>query len=164
MRFRQYVSTDREACLAVFESNVPEFFLESERGEFLSGIDHENVRTYFVVEDDRGRVVACGGYLLDERNGAAWITWGMVARDQHRRGIGTFLLASRLARLWELGTVKVVHLDTTQHSRRFYERHGFVAERFVENGYGLGMHRIDLILRLTPERCRSVQLLLGAAA
>jgi GNAT superfamily N-acetyltransferase len=164
MKFRQYAPTDRDACLALFDSNVPEFFLESERDEFLGGIDHENVRTYFVVEDDRGQVVACGGYLLDEANGAVWITWGMVARNLQRQGIGTFLLASRLARLCELGFVKVVHLDTTQHSRGFYERHGFVAERFVENGYGPGMHRIDLILRLTAERCRSVQMLLGAAA
>lgn len=31
MRVRDYTPDDRAACMAVFESNVPEYFLDSER-------------------------------------------------------------------------------------------------------------------------------------
>lgn len=149
---RLYTPADRAACLALFDSNVPEFFLPRERAEFEewlhkpfdSGEDGE----YFVLED-AGRVVACGGVWLSPHNDAcaAGLSWGMVARDAHRRGYGSTLLRFRLERLRELGA-RGVHLDTSQHSAPFFARFGFREVRRVQGGYGPGPDRADMVARL----------------
>ncbi|MDV6374724.1 hypothetical protein ORD21_09005 [Deinococcus sp. ZS9-10] len=66
--------------------------------------------------EDAGQVAACGGVWLEK--GGAGLAWGMVSRQQHRRGLGSVQLRIRLARLHELG-VREVHLDTTQRSAPF---------------------------------------------
>ena len=65
---------------------------------------------------------------------------------------------------FRLDIVTLVHFDTAQHSRGFYERHGFVVERYTQDGYDPGIDPIDLTLRLTPERCRAIRDLLAEAS
>ncbi|MER3443335.1 MAG: hypothetical protein C4342_00980 [Armatimonadota bacterium] len=55
--FRPYQPHDREACLAVFRSNVPRFFAPHEEREFAGFLD-ELPCTYFVLE-------AAGEVLLE---------------------------------------------------------------------------------------------------
>ena len=159
MNLRTYTAVDRAACLALFDGNVPEYFLAIERAEYATFVDDERNRPYFVLEDecDGGRIVGCGGYLLVEKGREAWLSWGMVARDRHRQGLGRMLLLARLHRLCRLGSVRLVRIDTTQHSRGFFERHGFAAEHVTEPGYGPGMHRVDMTLRLDAARCRAIE-------
>ena len=60
---RPYLPTDRPTCLAVFDSNLPRFFAESERADFATFLDKVEAEPepYFVLERDS--VVACGvGY------------------------------------------------------------------------------------------------------
>ncbi|WP_102128138.1 GNAT family N-acetyltransferase [Deinococcus planocerae] len=146
---RPFTPTDRAACLALFDSNVPEFFLPPERAEFELWLDKPfdsgEYGEYFVLEDE-GRVVACGGVWLDPQHPErpAGFSWGMVARDAHRRGHGSVLLRFRLERLRELGA-REVHLDTSQHTAPFYARFGFREVRRVPDGYGPGLDRVDMV-------------------
>ncbi|GAA5511468.1 hypothetical protein Dcar01_00178 [Deinococcus carri] len=152
MSIRPYSPADRAACLALFDSNVPEFFLPEERAEFAAFLgqpfDPGESGEYFVLED-AGRVVACGGVWLAAGNSErpAGLSWGMVARDAQRRGYGSALLAFRLARLRTLGA-REVHLDTSQHSAPFFARCGFREVRRVPGGYGPGLDRVDMVARL----------------
>ncbi|MBB5235246.1 GNAT family N-acetyltransferase [Deinococcus budaensis] len=149
---RPFTSTDREACLALFDSNVPGFFAPHERAEFETWLgqpfDSGEFGEYFVLEDT-GRVVACGGVWLDlarpERS--AGLSWGMVAREAHRRGYGSKLLAFRLERLRELGA-REAHLDTTPQSASFFARFGFREVGRVPGGYGPGLDRVDMVAEL----------------
>lgn len=149
---RPFTPADREACLALFDSNVPGFFAPHERAEFGTWLgqpfDSGEFGEYFVLED-AGRVVACGGVWLDparpERS--AGLSWGMVARDAHRRGYGSELLAFRLGRLRELGA-REVHLDTTPQSAPFFARFGFREVGRVPGGYGPGLDRVDMVAEL----------------
>ena len=61
MNTRAYAPGDREDCLAIFDSNVPEDFRAEERVGFEAFLD-ALPGPYFVVVDDEGRVRACGGY------------------------------------------------------------------------------------------------------
>lgn len=142
---RAFAPADRAACLALFDSNVPEFFAPHERAEFEQWLNDPG--EYFVLEDG-GKVVACGGVWLDPARPqrSAGLSWGMVARDVHRRGYGSRLLAFRLARLWALGAAEV-HLDTSQHSAPFFARHGFQEVRRVADGFGPGLDRVDMRAR-----------------
>lgn len=149
---RPFVPADRAACLALFDSNVPGFFLPSERVEFEGWLgqpfDAGESGEYFVLED-MGRIVACGGVWLDPNaaDRPAGFSWGMVARDAHRRGYGSSLLRFRLERLRELGA-REAHLDTSQHSAPFFARHGFREVRRVQSGYGPGLDRVDMVAEL----------------
>jgi N-acetylglutamate synthase-like GNAT family acetyltransferase len=143
--FREYVPTDLEACLAIFDSNTPKYFAPAERTDFISHFAEEQI--YFVLEQ-QGYVVACGG-LEEVRSGVWVLTYGMVRQDLHGQGLGTRLLEERLDWLRGRGAEEL-HLDTTQHSRGFFARFGFVERGFVANGYGQGLDRFDMVLALKP--------------
>lgn len=151
---RPFTPADREACLALFDSNVPEFFALHERAEFETWLgqpfDSGEFGEYFVLED-ASRIVACGGVWLDPQTPErpAGLSWGMVAREAHRRGYGSALLHFRLERLRALGAAEA-HLDTSQHSAPFFARSGFREVRRVPGGYGPGLDRVDMVARPLP--------------
>ena len=89
MKIREYAQPDKEACLAIFDSNTPPFFAPHEREEFAGFLDTSS-DPYFVVEHD-GEVVGCGGFFLIPNEPAAVLTWGMVARARQGQGIGRLL-------------------------------------------------------------------------
>ena len=39
-----------------------------------------------------------------------------------------------------------IHLDTSQHTYRFFEKFGFIVEQITKNGYGEGLDKYDMIL------------------
>jgi len=79
----------------------------------------------------------------------------MVAGDLHRQGVGRFLLIGRLYELSKHPIAKLVFINTSQHSRGFFEREGFVVKAETLDGYAPGLHRYDLELTL-PDRQRNV--------
>jgi ribosomal protein S18 acetylase RimI-like enzyme len=142
MRIRPYQPSDRAACLAVFHSNTPDFFLPVEEADFTAFLDRMP-GPYLVVEED-DEIVACGGHAVNAVTGVATLCWGMVARAHQRRGLGRALLRARLANLADHPEAKVVRLDTSQHSRGFFEREGFVVQQTIQDGYDPGLDRCKL--------------------
>jgi GNAT superfamily N-acetyltransferase len=150
---RNFLPGDADGCLAVMRSNMPEFFLPEEVGDYASFL--VGVRgAYFVVEDVELAVAACGGYHVDAVSQVAGLTWGMVHRDRHGQGLGTLLLRERLRRIAQEGVAREVRLDTSQRSRPFFERFGFETRSCVLDGYGPGLDRYDmrLVIELGEER------------
>lgn len=152
---RPYTSADKAACLAIFWGNTPPFFGENEAVDFDDFLDRQPC-PYFVIEQD-GEIVACGGYFVDEATRTAGLAWGMVRRDLHQQGIGKYLL---FYRLYHIGTKYAgdddhpftVLMDTSQHTRGFFEQVGFVVTSLTENGYAPGLHRLELTLTLDATR------------
>lgn len=153
MPIRPYLPNDRAACLAVFDSNLPEFFLATERTDYTADLDEFEAgewgtATYLMLEE-AGEVLACGGaYTRDD--GRAGLAWGMVRRDRHRQGLGQQLLRARLDWLLAQPAAREVWLDTSQHSAPFFGRFGFEIMRETPDGYGPGLHKLDLRLDLRP--------------
>jgi len=153
MRVRDYTTSDRSACLAVFDSNVPVFFAAFERDEFAAFLD-ALPGPYLVVEDDAGVVVGCGGYGVKPGTGVADLCWGMVVRERHGTGLGRLLLDARLERVRADAAAQAIALHTSQHTRGFYERRGFRTERVVPDGYAPGLDRCHMRLVLPPPKPR----------
>ena len=65
---RPYAIDDKNACLALFDSNVPDFFDPTERDLFVDFLDRPKGQ-YFCIEKD-GRIVGCGGFAREERGQA----------------------------------------------------------------------------------------------
>ena len=140
---RTFSSADKEACLAVFDSNRPTFFSAGERPLFSAFLDRLP-GPYLVLENAAGQVVACGGYAVDAEEASASFCWGMVARSLHGQGLGRRLSLARLEGIREDPRVKRVRLDTSQHTTGFYERLGFTVTDIQRDGYQPGMHRCEM--------------------
>lgn len=148
---RPYRTADRAACLAAFESNVPEYFDASERADFedyLDALAAGSAGRYFVAVALDGRVVGAAGYALDERGTVADLCWAMVHRRDHRGGHGRVLLDARLAAIRAHGGVREVRLSTSQHAAGFYQRFGFHTVKLVPGGFAPGIDRCDMVLTL----------------
>ncbi len=144
---RPYRASDRAACLALLRSNVPEHFVPAEEAEldaFLARLPGP----YFVVENDEGQLLACGGIATEPHDPTVGaLCWGMVRRDRQNQGLGRALTLHRLQAA-PPGTTRL-RLDTSQKVRAFYEKLGFVATSVVENGFGPGLDRVRMEKRLT---------------
>lgn len=148
-RLRAYTPADRDGCLAVFDSNAPDFFVPSERAEFAAFLDDLS-GPYLVLEDETGRVVACGGYAIETGRATADLCWDMVLRELHGSGLGRRLVEARLSRILEEGAAEAVALRTSQHTRGFYERFGFATERVVTDGFFPGLDRCEMRMEIRP--------------
>lgn len=143
MSLRRYRAEDRAACLALFDGNMPEYFAANERAEFVETLDEMD--NYWVIELEGEGIVACGGYAASDGDASiAVLFWGMVRRDLHRRGLGERLLLERLRRIDANPAFASTVIETTQHSRAFYARHGFEVVREERNGIALGLDLVDM--------------------
>jgi len=149
VKLDEYTPADEQACLALFDSNTPAFFALQERETFqgfLRGLAAPYA--YFVVRDEAGMIVACGGIKLEPANGLAKLRWDMVAGALHGRNIGSFLTSSRLELIRQTAEIRAVRLGTSQHSYRFYEKMGFVTLHITPDGILPGMDEYAMELTL----------------
>lgn len=143
VQIRPYVAADRHACIAVFRSNLPRYFDNSELPEFEAFLENP-IGDYFVLQLD-GSVVACGGCYV--RDGIGRLSWGMVSRENHRTSIGTTLLAWRIDQLFLLPEISEIAIDTSQHTAGFFIRHGFCTTQQVTDGFGAGIDQVSMSLQ-----------------
>ena len=141
MDVRPYLPADRDACLAVFDSNAPDFFQSHERRDFELFLNGQDC-SYFVLDHDSA-IIGCGGYFITEEKSLARLVWGMVRRDWRRQGLGRFLLLFRLREITKAGGVQMVRLDAPQHSAPFFESQGFKVTHIA------GGDRVEMVMKLT---------------
>jgi ribosomal protein S18 acetylase RimI-like enzyme len=140
---RAYREDDHAACVALFQSNVPEYFAAVEIDDFLQTL--QQVDRYWVIELAGEGIVACGGYDgVDDEPGVAALCWGMVRRDLHRRGLGDFLVRERLRRIDADEDFNAVVIETTRFSCDFYARYGFVVTREQADGFAPGYDLVEM--------------------
>lgn len=145
---RPYSDQDYEACLKIFDSNIPKFFDAAERNEFcdfLNGTVKE--RPYLILEYEE-YIVGCGGLAVDLDQKSAFLSWGMVTNSFHGKGIGKLLTEARLDLARAIPEIEMVTLNTSQHTQGFYAKFGFQMTKVTVDGYGKGLDRWDMVLRL----------------
>jgi N-acetylglutamate synthase-like GNAT family acetyltransferase len=145
MHIRPYADHDRQACLDILSDNTPEFFVPADRDslcEFLAKLPGP----YFVGEE-QGAVVACGGWAIESAD-VVVLTWGMVRRDLHRRGMGRALLRFRLDDARRATQASVARLRTVQLVQGFFAKEGFRVTSVVPDGFGPGLDRVTMELAL----------------
>ena len=153
---RPYEVSDKDACLRIFDENTPQYFLPNERQDFSTYLD-EQTGCHFVVENEGGALIACGGYATgwpDE--GSATLCWGMVGKDWHGLGVGRLLLILRLAALCQVPEIKMVRMDTSQRSVGFFMKWGFKTFRITRDHYGPNLHRYEMRLSLDEDKKREI--------
>jgi ribosomal protein S18 acetylase RimI-like enzyme len=161
MILRDYKVSDKEQCIAVFQSNWPKFFDTSELAMFIKWLDHQadqNVEyasptysnsekdAYYVIEERRKGIVACGGFYIVKDLKEARLVWGMVHADFHNSGYGTALYNHRKEMIRRNWPGHQITLGTSQHTYPFYSKMGMRVIAFIKQGYGADLDRYDMVL------------------
>jgi N-acetylglutamate synthase-like GNAT family acetyltransferase len=120
MDIRPYTPSDREACLAVYDSNAPEFLPPDRRQSFAERLDSADP---FYVAEHEGSIAGCGGYVLTRNT--AHLQWGLVHRQWQRQGLGRFLLFYRMREVTKHAAVETVTLETPTAAAPFFASQGF---------------------------------------
>jgi len=142
--FRPYFSTDREACLAVFDANCPEFFAPNERVDYISFLDA--VPDSYEVCEVAGRVMAAFGLVSDHRKGIS-LNWIMLDPQSQGVGIGSAMM-KRVISLGRASQSSWLKIAASHKSAPFFAKFGAVATVHTEDGWGPGMDRVDMELQL----------------
>lgn len=137
-QIRTYTAEDKIACLAIFDSNVPTFFMEYERQEFVDWLDKQDRAPYYVLTMAK-EVVAAGGIYIDNEKQAAGLAWGMVHRSKHKQGIGRLLTMHRLEVMDKHYPELNQQLATSQLTEAFYQKFGFETTERIKDGFGPGL-------------------------
>ncbi len=160
MKLIPYTSDHFYNCIELFQGNCPPYFDPKEETYFkhwLEGLSsgkypYDNIwKNHFYIIQQENQIVACGGfYVLDDKK-TARMSWGMVARENHNKGIGTELLRLRLKCIRKEYPFVDVKMDTSQHTVKFYEKMGFKTIEITKNAYGLDLHKHEMILPSNQE-------------
>lgn len=135
---REYRAEDKKDCLAIFDSNVPNFFMEYERQEFIEWLDKEDRAPYNVLLE-RGTIVAAGGIYIDDEKQVAGLAWGMIHGSKHKQGLGRLLTIHRLEVMDKQYPKLDQHLETSQLTEAFYQKFGFETTERIKDGFGPGL-------------------------
>ncbi|MBJ6109954.1 GNAT family N-acetyltransferase [Hymenobacter sp. BT523] len=146
--FRPYCAADEAAVMALFRSNLAPYFLESEAAELSSFLRQES-GAYFVAEwkagtAQAGQLAAAGGYALNSRY--AVLTWGMVGRSLHGRGLGRVFTQFRIAACRRAFPGRAIEINTSQRTAGFYKKLGFRTLAVEPAGWGPGLDNVHMLL------------------
>ena len=144
MRIKPYKQKYFDNCVDIIESNTPKYILPIEHLAFKNYLLKKN-KTYFVLFNGFN-LVACGGYGINDSQNKADLSWGLVHRKHHSQGIGSYLLRFRIENIKKKYPSVNIHLDTSQHTYKFFERFGFKVRKISKDGYGEGLDMYDMIL------------------
>lgn len=147
MNILPYTLAHREACLAIFDSNRPKFFAESERPQFIGWLDNHTTTNYFVMEEN-DEIIACGGVWQEKE--AAGLSWGMVHSAFHGKGFGKAFTQYRVNKMLALFPGKTYTIETSQHTVPFYEKMGFRTEKVTKDGFAPGIDKYDMKMDASP--------------
>lgn len=137
-RIRLYQHNDKAACLAIFDSNVPQYFVPGERNEFIQWLNKPGRAPYYVFEAEQ-ETVGCGGIYVDKDKQIAGLAWGMVHRNYHKKGLGRSLTLYRLKAMTLNYPTLEQHLETSQYTEAFYQQFGFQTYERIKNGFSPGL-------------------------
>ena len=148
MEICKYKFKYRAQCIEAFDSNIGQYFAPSERAEFIGYIDAvvEGSEYYVCIEAGSGKLLGCGG--IGFNSSKAFLAWGLVHKSFHGQGIGTVLTDYRLSHLKQNTLVNTVQIETSQHTQGFYKKRGFIVTKTEPNGFGEGIDRVAMELKV----------------
>ncbi len=144
MTFRPYSPADLASCLRLFDANCPVAFAPNEREDYVHFLASPRGPYDVAVVGDE--IVGAAGLERDGVDGLA-IRWILVDPAWQGHGLGRALMTHLMAEAERRG-VRRLAIATSHKSAAFFARFGAVALETTVDGWGPGMHRIDMVLRL----------------
>jgi N-acetylglutamate synthase-like GNAT family acetyltransferase len=133
-----------ESCLRLFDANCPEFFAPNERRDYEDFLNtHPATYELCIVEES---VVGVFGLMGNSANYRS-LNWIMLDPTSQGLGLGTAIMERVVLKARELAVQKVA-IAASQKSAPFFAKFGASEQATTENGWGPGMHRVDMELAL----------------
>lgn len=140
-----YHSEYKEHCLSLFDLNSPEFFAPNERSDFNNFLNRAD-DSYLIVLLD-GEPVGCFGLSELQSSRQGRISWIMADPNRHGQGIGRSMMDWIISRSIDL-SIEELLIAASHISEPFFARFGAERIAYRANGWGEGMHRVDMRLHL----------------
>lgn len=141
--FRPYTHADRQACLELFDENCPEFFAPNERDDYANFLDAEPEGYEACIVGDR----IAGAFGLIAGNARRMhLNWILLDPKFQGLGIGSAIMG-RITTLAMAAGTHVVDIAASHKSASFFAKFGAAATATTRDGWGPGMHRVDMELR-----------------
>ena len=144
VEFRPYHAADRAACLSIFDANCPAFFAPNERDDYLEFLDQCG-GGYELCIADQEPAGAFGVFAEGPAN--ARLNWIMIHPNAQGSGIGSQMMA-RARQLADSMQAGCLEIAASHRSAPFFERFGARQLSFTPDGWGAGMHRVDMQLKV----------------
>jgi predicted N-acetyltransferase YhbS len=152
LRFRVATKADFPACEALHHANEAHGVPANHREHYAAALRGGSMLTLMVEEN--GSVVGCCGLQWSAEPGVAWLTYGLVVPELHRKGIGTTMFLARLSLLPDDGPDLTLVISALETSLPYYRRFGFqLVGRFDSDEDG---NRYPVAV-LTPVNSRMIQ-------
>ena len=144
INFRSYALQDRDDCLGLFDNNCPEFFAVNEREDYTDFLNSLPSGYEVCILND----VIVGAYgLVGENEYWSILNWILIYPDVQGKGIGSKFM-NRIISQGRASKLLGIRIAASHLSAPFFEKHGAIKIKEIENGWGIGMHRIDMELKL----------------
>jgi GNAT superfamily N-acetyltransferase len=140
--FRPYAAADLSQCLALFDANCPAYFAPNERTDYEAFL--RNVPVHYTVGVVAGRVEGAFGLFMQERGGAA-LNWILLSPHVQGTGVGSQMMQRAVGEARRQGC-RVIDIAASHKSAPFFARFGALQISETADGWGPGMHRIDMQL------------------
>ena len=142
--FISYSPGHKAACLALFDANCPEYFSPGERTDYESFLEANNpdYELCFI----RGRVAGAFGLMGDDPNQRS-LNWILLGPTSQGQGIGAAIM-ERIILKAKTAKVDIISIDASHKSAPFFEKFGAIETDRTENGWGPGLHRVDMTLQV----------------
>jgi len=153
LSYQPYVSASLDGCLKLFDANCPEYFAPNERQDYINFL--EASPDAYELCYVSGKLIAAFGVFPEEgvinddscATRAASLNWILIDPDMQGSGIGTELMSRALYRARILGA-QTLKIAASHKSAPFFKKFGAEVIRETHDGWGPGMHRIDMVIEL----------------
>ncbi len=143
--FKSYSSSDKERCLALFDSNCPEYFAPNERRDYENFLS-SNPSGYEVCIGNK-KIAGAFGLFKEENNNHCRLDSILLSPDAQGKGIGSIIMDRVVMQAKDFG-VDRVFIATSHKADKFFKKKGAVKLSETKHGWGPDMHRIDMELHL----------------
>lgn len=134
-------------CLQLFDENCPQYFAENEKQDYSRFLESKPTG-YFVVNSGKNILAAFGLIIsTNTKPRQARLSWILVSPSAKGRGIGLAMM-NHVRQFAGEQSVGIIDIAASHLSAPFFVKFGAVKLAEHSDGWGQGMHRVDMQLKV----------------
>lgn len=145
MKIANYEHSYYAECLRLFDENCPQYFAENEKQDYVHFLDSDPVGYFMVVETDT--IIAAFGLLISSDKTRARLSWILVSSSAKGKGVGKAMM-THVQQLAGKQAIATIDIAASHLSAAFFAKFGAVTISELPDGWGKGMHRVDMELEV----------------